>query len=127
MKTTHITILTILIAITAACGYSSPNMQGAKPAIAMLSPGSATAGGPAFTLRVNGSNFAANAVVNWNGVGRATTYVSASQLRAAIPASMIMTSGSVQITVTNPATAGNGMYGGGTLAVTSSPMEFVIN
>lgn len=127
MKTTHITLLTILIAITAACGYSSPNMQGAKPAIAMLSPDSATAGGEAFTLTVNGSNFAANAVVNWNGVARRTSYVSASQLKVAIPASMIMTSGSVQITVTNPATAGNGIYGGGTAAATSSPMDFVIN
>jgi hypothetical protein len=127
MKTTHIALLTLLIAMTTACGYSSPNMQGAKPAIAMLRPESATAGGSAFTLTVNGSNFAANAVVNWNGVARPTTYVSASQLRVAIPASMIMTSGSVQITVTNPATAGNGMYGGGTLAVTSSPMDFVIN
>jgi hypothetical protein len=127
MKTTHITLLTILIAITAACGYSSANMPGAKPAIAMLSPDSVSAGGPAFTLTVNGSNFAANAVVNWNGVARPTKYVSVSQLKVAIPASMIVTSGSAQITVTNPATAGNGMYGGGTLAVTSSPMDFVIN
>ena len=81
-------------------------------------------------LTVDGTNFGSKAVVNWNGVAQTanTTYVSASQLTVAVPASAIMTSGTVQITVTNPATAGTGIYGSGaTLAATSSPMDFTIN
>jgi len=32
-----------------------------------LSPTSATAGGPAFTLTVNGTNFMTGSIVRWNG------------------------------------------------------------
>jgi hypothetical protein len=98
------------------------------PAISELSPNSATAGGAAFMLTVNGSNFASTAVVNWNGTAQTanTAYVSGNQLTVAVPASAIETAGTVQVTVTNPGTSG-GVYGGGTLAETSQPMNFTIN
>lgn len=132
MNSVKIALLTTLIALTLACGYSSkttPPTAGAVPTITQLNPDSATAGGATFTLTVNGSNFGTKAVVNWNGTAQnATTYVSGNQLTVAIPASLIMNSGTVQVTVTNPATQGTGMYGsGGTLAETSSPMDFTIN
>jgi len=135
MQTLKTLVLASLIAVTAACGYGSKNYNsmataGAMPAIAQLSPGGTTAGGAAFTLTVNGSNFGTKAVVNWNGVAQTanTTFVTANQLMVAVPASMIANSGNAQITVTNPATAGTGMYGtGGTLAQTSTPMNFAIN
>jgi hypothetical protein len=45
-----------------------------------------------------------------------------------IPAAMIATPGTAKITVTNPGTSGTGLYGGGgTLAETSSAMDFPIN
>ena len=69
-------------------------------------------------------------MVNWNGVAQTanTTYVSGNQLTVAVPASAIATSGTITVTVTNPGTAGTGMYGsGGTLAETSSPMNFTVN
>ncbi len=68
-------------------------------------------------------------MVNWNGVAQSgTTFITGNQLTVAIPASMIANSGTAQITVTNPATSGTGMYGsGGTTAQTSSPMNFMIN
>jgi hypothetical protein len=66
--------------------------------------------------------------VNWNGAAQTTTMVSANQLTMAVPAAAVATSTTVSITVTNPATSGTGMYGGGgTLAETSSPMSFAIN
>lgn len=128
---TTLMIATLAVA-TVACGYGSKNYApaaGTMPAISQLNPNSATAGGAAFTLTVNGSNFGTKAVVNWNGVAQSTTtYISTNQIMATIPASMIATSGNVQVTVTNPATTGNGMYGsGGTLAATSSPVTFTIN
>jgi hypothetical protein len=103
-------------------GTSSPaltfTINNPVPAIASLSPTSIIAGGSAFTLTVNGTNFVASSVVNWNGSGRTTTYVSATQLQAAITAADIATAGSASVTVFNP-TPGGG---------TSSPaLPFTIN
>ena len=52
----------------------------AVPTVASVSPSFATVGSGATTLTVNGSNFDANAMVNFNGMARATTYVSSTQL-----------------------------------------------
>ncbi|HXP17298.1 MAG TPA: IPT/TIG domain-containing protein, partial [Terriglobales bacterium] len=71
-----------------------------------LSPTGATAGGPAFTLTVNGTNFNSSSVVNFNGVAKATTFLSAAQITAAIAAADIATAGQVSVTVTNPAPGG---------------------
>ncbi len=132
MKTVSTTLLATLIALTLACGYSAkttPPVAGTVPAIAQLSPNAATAGGAAFMLTVDGSNFGSKAVVNWNGTAQAaTTYVSGGQLTVAVPASAIAASGTVQVTVTNPGTTGTGIYGtGGTLPETSTAMSFTIN
>lgn len=72
------------------------------PALSSLSPSSATAGGPAFTLTVNGSNFVSGATVRWNGAARATTFVSGTQLRAAVAAGDIAAQGTAQVSVVNP-------------------------
>ncbi|HET7892946.1 MAG TPA: IPT/TIG domain-containing protein [Stellaceae bacterium] len=134
LKTNHAvkaTLLAALSAFTLACGYSAkatPPSAGTVPTIAALSPSSASAGGPAFTLTVNGTNFGGKAVVNWNGAPQTTTIVSGNQVTAAIPAAAIAASGTVAVTVTNPGTPGTGMYGGGgTLAETSTPMDFTVN
>ena len=74
----------------------------AAPTLTSLSPNSATAGGPAFTLTVNGSNFVSGSVVRWNGANRTTTFVSATQLTAAITAADIAAAGSASVTVQNP-------------------------
>jgi len=84
------------------------------------------AGGPAFVLTVNGSNFGGNAAINWNGTAQTTTWMGAGQVVATIPSAAIANAGMVTITVTNPGTAG-GMYGGGTTAETSNSMTFTIN
>ena len=72
------------------------------PALTSLAPTSTPAGGAAFTLTVNGSNFVGTSQVRWNGTGRTTTFVNAGQVTAAIPASDIVTPGSAQVTVVNP-------------------------
>jgi len=131
MKPIQITLLTAVIAIALACGYgakTSPPVAGMIPAVTQLAPDNANAGGPAFTLTVNGSNFGTKAVVNFNGAAQTTTYVSANQITAAIPAAAIATSGTATVTVTNPGTTGTGLYGsGGTLPETSTPTDFTIN
>src|SRR5205814_5342162 len=76
------------------------------PALSSLAPSSASAGGAAFTLTVGGSSFAASSVVQWNGTARATTFVSSTQLQAAIDASDIAAAGTAQVTVVTPAPGG---------------------
>ena len=76
------------------------------PGLISLAPIRATAGGPAITLTVNGSDFGATSVVRWNGADLSTTFVSSSQLQAAVPASFVATPGTAQITVFTPAPGG---------------------
>ena len=80
-----------------------------------LSPGSATAGAAAFTLTVTGigTNFIPGATVNWNGTVLAASYVSATQMTASVPASLIATAGSASVTVTTDA----GTLAGGTFTI----------
>jgi uncharacterized protein (TIGR03437 family) len=89
------------------------------PAISILSPNSATAGGAAFTLTANGSGFVTGSAVQWNGTALLTTYVSPTQLTASVSASLIATPGTANVTVSNP--------GGPTasaLAFTINPVAF---
>ncbi len=70
-----------------------------------LVPAAAVPGGAQFTLTVNGTGFVSGAVVKWNGSARTTTFVSASQLTAAITAADIAASGTALVTVVNPGPA----------------------
>ncbi len=127
MKALSILLLTMF---TFGCGYgtkaTTPAMAGVTPNIAQLAPSNMNAGGAGFTLTVNGTNFAANSAVKWNGAAQTTGFVTANQVTAAIPASAIAAHGTVQVTVTNPGMPG-GIYGGGTLDETSNSMTFTIN
>ena len=78
----------------------------AAPTLTSLSPSSALAGGPAFPLTVNGSNFVSGSVVRWNGANRPTTFVSATQLTATIAAADIAAAGSASVTVRKPRRSG---------------------
>jgi outer membrane protein assembly factor BamB len=69
-------------------------------------PSIITAGGGDFTLTAVGLSFAPNAIIQWNGTALATSQVSSSVLRAAVPAADIATSGSASITVQNSSGAG---------------------
>jgi len=128
LKIVKTTFLISLIALALGCGYSKktmPAQAGAMPTVAQLSPPSATANN-SVPLEVDGTNFVSNAVINFNGVAMTTTFVSSTKLQATIPASATMNTGAVPVTVTNPAVPG-GIYGGGTMAETSTPMTFTVN
>src|SRR6266513_1581015 len=76
------------------------------PTLASFNPNSAFAGGPSFTLNLTGTNFVSTSSVLWNGSSRTTTFVSSTQLHAAIPASDIAVVGAALVTVSNPAPGG---------------------
>jgi len=72
------------------------------PIISSLSPGSAVAGGADVVLTVNGTHFTASSVVQFNGNALTTTFNSASQLSATIPAAAIASGGGAQVVVVDP-------------------------
>jgi len=76
------------------------------PQVTSLNPSGVTPGSPAFTLTVNGANFINGAVVRWNGQDRATSFVSAAQLTAQIPAADIAAVGTAAVSVVNPGPGG---------------------
>lgn len=77
-----------------------------SPRLTSLTPASAAAGSGALTLTVAGSNFISGSVVRWNGSSRVTTFVSATQLRAAISSTDLATAGTAQVTVLNASPGG---------------------
>jgi hypothetical protein len=104
------------ITVTTASGTSAPaafTVNPAKPAITSLSPGVATAGGAAFTLTINGVYFTSASASKWGSTALTTTYVSATQLSAAVPARLIAAAGTASVTVS-------------TAAGTSAPAAFTI-
>ncbi len=119
--------------VSAPWAYTVTSVTPGGPSIVSLSPTSATAGGAAFPLTVNGTGFIASSVVVWTSGGSstdlATTFVSATQLTAQVPASLIATAGTATVTVRNggagsPVSAAvsftiTGGGGGGTFALSS--------
>jgi hypothetical protein len=89
------------------------------PVATTLSPASASAGSAATTLTVNGSGFVATSVVRWNGAARTTTFVSKTQLQAAISTSDLANAGSVAVTVFSP-TPGGGTSGAVNFVITAA-------
>jgi hypothetical protein len=72
----------------------------ATPALIGLSPASVTAGGEAFTLTIQGKNFTPATSSMWDATPLSTTYQSSTELTAAVPSSLIVSSGTVRVTVT---------------------------
>src|SRR5882672_885138 len=71
-----------------------------------LVPAAAAPGCDAFTVTVKGTGFVSGSTVDWNASLRTTTFVSGSQLNAAINAADIAVAGTASVTVVNPAPGG---------------------
>jgi len=111
-KATLVGSCVLLLAMsTTSCGGGSstskvPPAGNPLPSLISFTPFNATAGGAGFSLTLNGSGFASNASVMWNGNALPTTFVSSNQLTAQVTASDIAAAGIAQITVSNPAPGG---------------------
>jgi IPT/TIG domain-containing protein len=96
-----------LYAKTLHCGHfvrTDPSVPVAfkAPVLTSLVPASATTGGAALTLTLTGENFRSGAKAQWNNADRPTTFVSATELHAAIGAADLATARSVPVRVINP-------------------------
>jgi hypothetical protein len=95
---------------TAGPAIASLGVVNPVPVVSSLAPQNVFVGSQAITLTVTGSRFVPGAIVHANGSPRPTTFVSQTQLRAAIPASDLGQLGDIPITVVTP------QPGGGTSA-----------
>lgn len=79
------------------------------PVVTALSPCGRVAGAGAFTLTIDGQNFLPGTTVTFGGTAVAATFVSASQLTAAIPAALVATApagNAAPVVLTNPGPGG---------------------
>ncbi len=94
--------------VTQTAFLDNVNVSVVVPSITSISPSSKVANTGAFTLTVTGSNFVSGtSTIKWNGSARTTTFVSATQLTAAILASDITSAGNANISVSNGTGASN--------------------
>ncbi len=85
------------------------SVQNPTPSIASLSPCGKVAGAAAFTLTTQGGGFASGATATFRGTAVTVTYVSASQVTLAIPASLLTTAPTgnyTSVIITNPGPGG---------------------
>ncbi len=87
-------------------------------AISSLSPATATAGNLTLTLQVVGTSFVQGSTVQFGTTALATEFQSSTTLSATIPENLLLTAGSVPVTVLAP--------GAGTSTQTSNAENFVI-
>ena len=94
-----------LSGMVACGGHGAAQHCDFPPSISSISPSTTTAGGPAFTLTVNGDSFETQSTVRWNGTAKVTHVLNSGQLTADIPASDIPNPGTVKIRVHSPNTS----------------------
>ena len=99
--------------VSAPISTGTPNPV---PALASLSPSSATAGSPGFSLNLFGANFISSSTALWNGHSRSTVFVSSTQLAAAILTSDL----------TAPTTANVAIFTPGPGGGTSTALGFIV-
>jgi len=102
-RTHRIAPVVLLAGLMGICQLGSAQTA---PAITNISPPTATAGGPTFTLTVTGSGFLPNgpstsSVVQINAIAHPTMFKSTLQLTATVFASDIATPGTLTVTVVN--------------------------
>lgn len=96
------TSISASVSVATAAGTSAAltfKIEPVQPAIISLSPDSAKAGGPQFTLTVNGYNFAAGSQVFFNKVGLITVVKKPTELTATVPSNLIQTAGTASVAV----------------------------
>jgi trimeric autotransporter adhesin len=75
------------------------------PAVTSISPTKLTAGAGVTVVTITGTNFTSGSTVKVNGVSETTTYVSATQLTASVPASQLASGANLSIVVSNGSTS----------------------
>lgn len=104
-----------LLGLLAGCSGNNSGSGGGTgtatqttPAITSISPAKVAAGSTALTLTISGSGFVSTSTVAVGSTSEATTYVSATQLTATVPAAQLTNGAELVVTVSNGTTASSG-------------------
>lgn len=76
------------------------------PSITSVSPYAAQAGASDFTLTVHGGGFTQDSAIEWGTTALSTSYVSATELTADVPGSLLTSMGWAPVTVDTPSPGG---------------------
>ena len=90
------------------------------PVLNSIAPSSAPVGTSTLNLVLYGSNFENGATVQWNESPLSSTWISATQMTATVPAGNFVSAGNVKVTVTNPS-SGGGTSNAQTFAIAAAP------
>jgi photosystem II stability/assembly factor-like uncharacterized protein len=77
-----------------------------QPELGFIMPNHKGAGAAGFDLKLIGSHFTPGSKVLWNGAELTTIFISSSELSAVVPAQNLLSSGTRNISVRNPAPGG---------------------
>ena len=95
-------VATVTVLNTGSTAATPMTFAVSGPTITSLSPTSTSAGGPAFTLSVTGTNYLPGSLIQWNSVSLPTSYGSATSLTASVSSSLVVSAGTASVTVQNP-------------------------
>ena len=98
-------LITLALGAGLAFGQSAPVISAVSASPPGISQTLAPLSGGAFTLTLRGQNFEAGSQVSMGGTVLATTFVSATEVTATVPAGSLLTAGTAAIKVTNPGNA----------------------
>ncbi len=107
----HFILLAHFLALF-ACGGGSGSFPSPAtpsnpvPSVSSVSPDTVTVNDAGNMITVTGSGFVSTSAVTWNGSPRDTTFVSATQTKAVLSESDLMTAGTGQLAVSNPTPGG---------------------
>ena len=105
-------LISAAIAVLPSCGY---NGCADVPVLSSISPTSAVAGGPTFTMTLTGRHFHSDTVFFFGGTELTSTTINNTTMTATIDATYITTSGTIDVWVTGIPGGSNlsGPCGGG--------------
>jgi trimeric autotransporter adhesin len=104
--------LSLLASLLPGCGGGTPNQGDQPPAsnptpvVTSVTPATIVAGSPATNVTINGTGFVAASIADFNGAALQTTFSSATQLAAVLPAGDLDNGALATITVSNPSPGG---------------------
>lgn len=100
-----------VVVVNPAPGGGSSNsidftVNNPQPALASVSPGVLATGSPDTTVVLSGSGFVSGSTIHLSGSALTTQFVSATELRAVLPAAALGNAGSLALTATNSTPGG---------------------
>src|SRR5450631_706569 len=95
--------LSVSALLIIGCGFSGTVVPpSVLPTVTNLSPATAVAGSPAFSITVTGTEFSSGTAINWNGTNLSTTFVSSTALQATVSENLLASPATVMVGVVKP-------------------------